>query len=113
MDECRTSVNDCSENANCSNTEGSYDCACHDGFIGNGIICLSRSIKISNFTVVIKFSLLFNVDNTDCRILNCSQLCINTTGSLTCACHPGYFLNTNLRECEGILGCIDSLHVHS
>ena len=46
----------------------------------------------------------YAVDNSDCGILNCSHLCINATGSLTCACHPGYYLNTlNLRECEGYL----------
>ena len=42
----------------------------------------------------------YNVDNSDCETLNCSQICVNTTGSLTCACHPGYYLNT-VRECEG------------
>ena len=42
------------------------------------------------------------LDNSDCETLNCSQLCANVTGLLTCACHPGYFLNIfNLRECEG------------
>ena len=42
LDECRTGISDCSENANCSNTEGSYDCTCHDGFTGSGTICLSK-----------------------------------------------------------------------
>ena len=42
VDECETNIHHCDENANCFNTEGSYDCTCHDEFIGNGIICLSK-----------------------------------------------------------------------
>ena len=54
----------------------------------------------NNYGTFINFC---TVDNSNCGTLNCSQLCISTTGSLTCACHPGYYLNTlNLMECEGI-----------
>ena len=99
MDECRAGVNVCSENANCFNTEGSYSCTCRNGFIGNGITCLSTLISVHNYSMFITF---YAVDNNDCGTLNCSQLCVNTTRSLTCACHPGFYLNTlNLRECEG------------
>ena len=46
MDECIGGIHDCSENANCYNTEGSYYCTCRDGFIGNGITCLSIIILL-------------------------------------------------------------------
>ena len=46
---------------------------------------------------------LSGLDNyTACGTLYCSHLCVNETGSLSCACLPGYFLNTlNSQECEG------------
>ena len=31
--------NNCSSNANCTDTIGSYDCTCHIGYSGNGYIC--------------------------------------------------------------------------
>ena len=40
IDECRndTLIN-CSKNANCSNTDGSYTCTCSPGWKGDGINC--------------------------------------------------------------------------
>ena len=29
----------CASNANCTDTEGSYQCECHTGFSGDGIQC--------------------------------------------------------------------------
>lgn len=46
-DECfDDSYNDCHENADCINTEGSYTCQCHNSFNGNGVTCFSRSIML-------------------------------------------------------------------
>ena len=38
IDEC-SEDNDCDVNAVCSNTEGSYNCNCKTGFVGNGKSC--------------------------------------------------------------------------
>jgi hypothetical protein len=39
-DECRRADRGgCSENATCSNTLGSYRCACDDGYNGDGFTC--------------------------------------------------------------------------
>ena len=38
IDEC-DGENDCHENANCTNTIGSYNCSCNDGFEGNSTHC--------------------------------------------------------------------------
>ena len=47
QDECQdASLNDCNENANCTNTEGSYDCTCKEDFFGDGFnsgtSCISK-----------------------------------------------------------------------
>ena len=49
INECgHTTSNVCHENANCSNTEGSYTCTCQAGYQGDGfIICGGMVIKIT------------------------------------------------------------------
>ena len=37
VDECTTGV--CSDNADCINTDGSYECGCSIGYSGDGTIC--------------------------------------------------------------------------
>ena len=39
IDECASGSNDCDENADCTNTDGSYTCSCQPGFSGDGITC--------------------------------------------------------------------------
>ena len=39
IDECDTDVHNCHINAWCTNTDGSYYCACNIGYNGNGLIC--------------------------------------------------------------------------
>lgn len=39
VDECTADLDDCDENASCTNTEGSYECACNPGFGGDGVTC--------------------------------------------------------------------------
>ena len=49
---CSTDINECEdpgdnptchENANCTDTEGSYECTCNTGFSGDGFICLGMN----------------------------------------------------------------------
>ena len=44
IDECESDdLNSCHENANCTNTEGSFHCFCNSGYTGDGvIICTSK-----------------------------------------------------------------------
>ena len=42
-DECKS--NPCHANANCTNTPGSYDCTCKDGYKENGDHCEGKIYK--------------------------------------------------------------------
>ena len=43
INECESNdSNNCDENAQCSNTEGSYTCSCNTGYTGDGVICTSK-----------------------------------------------------------------------
>ena len=39
IDECASDKHNCSEDAVCNNTKGSFNCACKPGFTGNGYKC--------------------------------------------------------------------------
>ena len=39
IDECMASMDLCHPNANCTNTPGSYTCACNQGYSGDGTAC--------------------------------------------------------------------------
>ena len=36
---CSKGTHDCDANASCSNTAGSFTCACDAGYSGNGVMC--------------------------------------------------------------------------
>ena len=45
IDECASGTDDCSANAECTNTAGSFDCFCNAGFIdefGDGTECYGK-----------------------------------------------------------------------
>ena len=39
IDECKENTDNCSTNAQCHNTPGSFNCTCNSGFKGDGINC--------------------------------------------------------------------------
>lgn len=48
IDECSLAKHDCSVNARCTNTAGSFQCNCNPGFIGNGRVC-SRTGNLKSY----------------------------------------------------------------
>ena len=49
IDECDLDSHGCSENATCTNTDGSYTCECKDGYYGDGFNCSGRLSSEINF----------------------------------------------------------------
>lgn len=39
IDECSLFMDNCHQNSNCTNTDGSFVCTCDSGYTGNGIFC--------------------------------------------------------------------------
>lgn len=52
INECQRR-NNCSINAGCQNTAGSYSCSCVHGYEGDGINCQGMSIKSNSITVFV------------------------------------------------------------
>ena len=42
--ECNLGTHNCNSNAACTNTDGSFTCACNTGYSGNGVTCAGREI---------------------------------------------------------------------
>ena len=53
IDECLD--NPCHRNANCTDSQGSFDCHCYDGFSGDGFICTSKATFFMLFFPLITF----------------------------------------------------------
>ena len=46
VDNNECASNPCDDNANCTNTPGSYYCTCNVGFFGNGFECEGMSVYL-------------------------------------------------------------------
>ena len=53
-----------------------------------------------------------DINECDTENGGCEQVCMNTEGSYTCECHPGYDLKENGRECIGKLNKIFVFKFH-
>ncbi|KAL9953812.1 hypothetical protein ACROYT_G041278 [Oculina patagonica] len=86
INECNTLNHDCSADALCDNTKGSYNCYCKSGYSGDGRTC-------------------DDFDECALETHDCSTdaVCNNNNGSYICYCKPGY--NGDGRICEDIDEC--------
>ena len=47
-DECSDSTHNCDTQATCTNTVGSFICACNDGYTGDGVTCDGNMFILSS-----------------------------------------------------------------
>ena len=107
IDECESDdMNNCHENAQCTNTVGTFTCSCKPGYTGDGAACTSKLIMerlhhIMQFrsplgcTETLRSHFCLHADIDECEsddLNNCHEnaQCINTEGSFTCSCNTGY-----------------------
>lgn len=89
VDECAIDTDTCDENADCTDTEGSFICSCGTGYAGSGQDgdCLDVDECIEPDTCV---------ENADCT---------NTEGSFTCTCRTGYIWSGQESDCLDVDEC--------
>ena len=58
LDECNVpGANNCSPNADCANSHGSFNCSCRPGYIGDGANCSGRFFEKPIYNAVIYSSM--------------------------------------------------------
>ena len=127
LDECEIGSHNCHASAVCSDTVGSFECACLNGFTGNGTSCVDTD-ECQQEGFCGDNSICFNIiggancvcedgysedssgncadlDECDIGDFSCTENseCKNTEGSYTCECAAGYTANGD--ACEDIDEC--------
>ncbi|XP_062372378.1 L-selectin-like [Sardina pilchardus] len=81
IDECARDSSTCGPNAACSNTQGSFSCACNQGYQK------PPRVTITNATNPCQDTDECARDSSTCGP---NAVCSNTQGSFSCACNEGY-----------------------
>ena len=79
IDECETGSDNCHENAQCTNTEGSFTCSCNPGYTGDGIECSGALTVVPEFAAVLMFAagvLMFIVVVLMIIAILCGSICV-------------------------------------
>ncbi|MCP5014729.1 MAG: hypothetical protein GY938_05520 [Ketobacter sp.] len=50
-DECSLNTHNCDSNATCTNTAGSFTCACNSGYTGNGTSCSGKNSFVFRYSL--------------------------------------------------------------
>ena len=92
IDECATNTSGCSQA--CTNNDGSFNCACDEGY---ELLDNERTCRDINECLL--------------GVHDCQQLCVNTDGGFKCECNSGFQLNSDQNTCSGM--SLNLLSVHS
>ena len=72
INECELPEINCDMNAQCVNTDGSFDCTCNPGYFGNGTTCGKPSIA-SLSAWKLQITKLCIVNYCMCELYSCSM----------------------------------------
>ena len=89
----------------CTNTPGSFECACNPGYqlAMDGTSCEGTPVNVKYNTHFNDCSITTDVDECASNTDTCPQVCSNTEGSYTCStCGSGLQPNSNGTMCEGM-----------
>ena len=90
IDECSTTLHNCSTSEICVNMNGTFDCPCRSGYERINERCT-------------------DIDECEKAICDSNALCHNTVGSFTCECNKDFdgdgFHCEQSKKCRSELGC--------
>ena len=116
-------VHNCHEDANCTNSKGSFYCTCNTGYSGDGVVCagnfVARCYELSsNINDNLHLTQCCFADLNECNpsglsgaykhlahICHADGNCTNTKGSYSCDCLEGY--QGNGVVCQGNVKCLN------
>ena len=110
INECDRSPSVCHVNADCQDTEGSFNCSCQTGFLGDGMTCngnvicsLHVCMHACIYVCILMYISLVSIDTDECALGSdgCNTTtseCVNTVGSFNCSCLTGFTASDGL-EC--------------
>ena len=83
-------MDNCAEQAMCTDTEGSFLCTCNTGYTGDGTECTGKIKLRHNYFE--KTTIFTDVDECGLNTDTCDENaeCGNTQGSYMCTCLSGY-----------------------
>ena len=94
INECELEAYPCSSNANCTDTEGSFNCTCREGFEGDGFNCTGKFYFCTQALCTCLITNSFVADIPECErgLDGCdpNATCTNTIGSYVCNCNTGF-----------------------
>ena len=103
VDECSDKIHVCDVNAKCTNTNGSHNCTCTDGYIGDGKSCQGALITILITIARQSYPSFITLDIDECsngsHVCDVNANCTNAGGSYNCTWKRGY--TGDGRRCQG------------